>query len=119
MPPVTLIHNDTFCLREELAAYVRCVPTAFIQHDTQLDNRSVPIVNFLKEAMVLLLFLYIYFLHLIRHEIFSSIYKSSSANNIDKPCQSVEDHLYNTERRIYLPKIFEAFKHKVSTNSKI
>ena len=41
MPPVTLIHNDTFCLREELAAYVRCVPTAFIQHDTQLDNRSV------------------------------------------------------------------------------
>ena len=45
MPPVTLIHNDTFCLREELAAYVRCVPTAFIQHDTQLDNRSVPIVH--------------------------------------------------------------------------
>ena len=45
MPPVTLIHNDTFCLREELAAYVRCVPTAFIQHDTQLDNRSVAVVK--------------------------------------------------------------------------
>ena len=62
MPPVTLIHNDTFCLREELAAYVRCVPTAFIQHDTQLDNRSVPIVNFLKEAMVLFFF-YIFITH--------------------------------------------------------
>ena len=62
MPPVTLIHNDTFCLREELAAYVRCVPTAFLQHDTQLDNRSVPIVNFLKEAMVLFFF-YIFITH--------------------------------------------------------